>query len=122
LSEAHVVHAIEGRLRIRLRRIKNDPAGAEAVSSRMRAVDGVRRVAANPLTATITITYDRSIVSAPVLIGKLSDVIGVAVSAAMTGTPSVHARALANVGHRASQAMLKKVLEAAVQRALLSLI
>ncbi len=51
------VHALEGRLRIKLPGIKRAPRKAQEVELRLRQLSGVAEVTANPVTGNVLILY-----------------------------------------------------------------
>jgi hypothetical protein len=52
------VHAIHGRLRIRVPAVKRNADRAAELARRLRLLDGVREVVANPTTANVLVVYD----------------------------------------------------------------
>jgi hypothetical protein len=57
----HVVHAIPGRIRLKVAPLKDNPRLAEAIQDRLGAVRGIRWVETNPRTGSVLILYGRSI-------------------------------------------------------------
>ena len=53
-----VVHAIDGRMRIRIADIKGRPAKARAVEATLRGMRGVLTVTASPVTGSVLIHHD----------------------------------------------------------------
>jgi hypothetical protein len=51
------IHALDGRLRIKAPGVKGSPARGLEVESRLRQVDGIDHVTANPTTGNILILY-----------------------------------------------------------------
>ncbi len=56
--EALYVHALEGRLRLRIPRVKGAAEQARAVERLLLQVTGVEYVSANPLTGSVLILYN----------------------------------------------------------------
>ena len=52
------IHAIEGRLRIKVPEVKRSPEVARRVESQFCAIDGVLEVGANPVTGNVLFHYD----------------------------------------------------------------
>ena len=52
------LHALEGRLRIKLSDVKGSSHDAREVARRMRGIRGVERATANPLTGNLLVVYD----------------------------------------------------------------
>lgn len=57
-DKAKILHAIPGRIRIRLPRIKGDARRARQIETQVARVPGVRRAEANPLTGSLLLRYD----------------------------------------------------------------
>ena len=55
-----VVHAIPGRVRVKISRLRENPALARDVQERLSAVQGIERVEVNCLTGSVLILYDRT--------------------------------------------------------------
>jgi len=53
-----VVHAIPGRLRLKVDKVKGDPAFAQKAEDTLGQVSGIERVEAKPLTGSVLIYYD----------------------------------------------------------------
>jgi hypothetical protein len=53
-----VVHAIPGRLRLKVDKVKGDPVFAQKAEDTLRQVSGIERVEAKPLTGSVLIYYD----------------------------------------------------------------
>jgi Heavy metal associated domain 2 len=52
------IHALDGRLRLKAPKVKGSPARALEIESRLRQVDGIDHVTANPTTGNILILYN----------------------------------------------------------------
>ena len=65
------VHAIEGRLRIKVPEVKRAPARARQLEERFRAVEGIRDVRANPLTGNVLFLHDPRRVAARQILAAL---------------------------------------------------
>jgi hypothetical protein len=122
LSGAQVLHAIEGRLRIRIAAIKNDADRASDVRAAICTIRGVRSVAANLVTASVTITFDSRELAASALMARLSDVLGCPVVVRRTSDCLPSADAVARAHDKAVRAVLTKVMEAAIRHALLAFV
>lgn len=60
----HYVHHVPGRIRVRTPALKRNPARAAHVESALEAVEGVLDCDINVLTGSVTIRYDRDVISA----------------------------------------------------------
>jgi hypothetical protein len=56
-GEIRVVHAIPGRIRLKVSRLRGNPASAAEIEVRLSALDGVDRVTASPTTGSVVVTY-----------------------------------------------------------------
>jgi Heavy metal associated domain 2 len=55
-----VVHAIPGRVRVKISRLKEEPAFAREIQERLSAVRGIQQVEVNPVTGSVLVLYDRT--------------------------------------------------------------
>jgi hypothetical protein len=58
LEDIAVVHTIPGRLRLRVEKVKGDPAFARKVQNTLSRVPGIKQVEAKPLTGSVLIQYE----------------------------------------------------------------
>src|SRR5262249_50071113 len=65
------IHAIEGRLRIKVPEVKRSPARARQVEELFRGVDGIQEVGANPVTGNVLLLHDRGRIAARQILGAL---------------------------------------------------
>ena len=56
-------HLIDGRMRVKVQKIKRQPAHAREIENMLRPMDGVTRVDANPLTGNVLVLFDSDIVT-----------------------------------------------------------
>jgi hypothetical protein len=56
-KEIEVVHAIPGRVRLRIARVKHNPPLAEEIQKRFSAIQGILQVEANPVTSSVLLIY-----------------------------------------------------------------
>lgn len=68
-----IVHAVPGRIRLKISRLKRDPKYAVAIRERLLSLPGIRRVEANPLTASVLVSYNESATTFPALVPNLSE-------------------------------------------------
>ena len=57
MEQVKVVHALPGRVRLKVRELKENPALAGAVQKRLAGIRGVQLVDANSLTGSVLVTY-----------------------------------------------------------------
>src|SRR5919109_2264942 len=53
-----VVHAIPGRVRVKIAQLRDNPEFAREIRERLSGVRGIRRIEANPLTGSLLVLYD----------------------------------------------------------------
>lgn len=70
---SHYVHHVPGRLRVRAVAVKGSEEKASAVRALLQSTSGVRSVAANPVTGSVTIHYDQHATSHSALVNLLSE-------------------------------------------------
>jgi copper chaperone CopZ len=122
VSEAHIVHVVDGRLRVRVRSIKNDPFLSDAIARRIRQVPGVQRATANPVTGSLTITYDPSTVTAQAVRSELAAILGIELTAILSIKTSTCSRAVPHTGRTLLDVVVTRAVEAALQRAVMALL
>lgn len=114
-------HHVPGRLRIRSRRIKNQPAAADAVQQLMRSVPGVQAALANTLTGSVTIHYDVA-TTADSLVGVLHAHGYIQDPSIPQSQPSLPNGEGADVAGRIASRLAGAVAEKAVERAVFAMI
>jgi hypothetical protein len=67
------VHALEGRLRIKIPEVKAAPSQAREVESHLQLLTGMEEVAANPLTGNVLILYDPTLLREDQIISTLQE-------------------------------------------------
>jgi Heavy metal associated domain 2 len=60
IGDMKVVHAIPGRVRVKIARLKENPVLAREVQARLSAVQGIQHVEVNPVTGSVLVLYDRT--------------------------------------------------------------
>ena len=76
VQDVQIVHALPGRIRLKLDRLRKDPPYADEIHRELSKVSGIRRLEANPLTATLLIEYDPGVLNLLVLHPSLSTSLG----------------------------------------------
>jgi hypothetical protein len=74
-QEVTVVHALPGRLRLKVPRVKGDAAFARRVEERFRAVPALLEVTAVPLTGSVVVHYDPQAITSPAALLALSEAV-----------------------------------------------
>ncbi len=89
-----VVHAIPGRIRVKIPQVKDDTELARAIPEWLVGVPGIERVETSALTGSVLVLYDRDRLSPEALGGMLPallpgvDLRGIDVAQALSGPPS----------------------------------
>ncbi len=60
-----VVHAIPGRIRLKVSQIRENPLFADQIEQRLATIPGVQKVTINPLTSSVLVLYDTAVVASP---------------------------------------------------------
>jgi hypothetical protein len=121
------IHHLPGRLRVRVASIKGNAQRASTLGYLLTEIEGVRSVAANPLTGSVLVYYDPATLS----VGTLMAQIPASEKHPRCSTPirkhAVESKSLSRaLGQAAVQriaaAVAKHILEAALERAIMALI
>ena len=70
-SVPYVIHAIDGRVRVRVPAVRGSSAMADAVTAQLSALDGVNRVHATPITGSVVVYYTRELTSSEAILAAL---------------------------------------------------
>ena len=126
ITRVHVaspyVHALTGRLRIKVAEVKGSPVKALEVERQLRTVDGVSHVTANSTTGNVRVLYaperiaQHDVMDALQRLGCLQR--GGAVQAATAG----HGRPLDGLGDALAETLVRTTVELALQRLVSALI
>lgn len=68
----HYIHHVPGRLRVRTAVVKRNEKQATAVKALLQSTEGVRTVAVNPLTGSVTVHYDEKTTNSSALLDVLN--------------------------------------------------
>ena len=107
-----IVHAIDGRLRLKITKIRKNTVAASMLEESLCTIDGVKKVKATPLTGSVLIEYDEWQISSH----ELVELFGLA--SHPQGTDSVNGHPNADAGRLrrvASEALLRVMIEVAGQ-------
>ena len=117
------VHALDGRLRIKVPEVKNTPSKARQVETQLNCLGGVTRVNANPITGNVLILYNPEYVQQSDIIKVLWDL------DCLQGqsTPGDQPRSMSKAGseglmERVAGSMAQSILEIALTRFVTALI
>ena len=62
IDEFTVIHALPGRVRLKVAGIKNNPSLAQEIKQRLSNKAGVSRVQINPITGSVLMYYDPRVI------------------------------------------------------------
>ena len=116
MNGAQVLHAIDGRLRIRVCKIKHEPRMARDLCRAVRSLAGVRRVVANLVTGSVVITYDETRLSRAALRNELTRISGGDLST-LPVAPATYSTLVAFTGRQLIRTVLETAMRAALKRA-----
>jgi hypothetical protein len=80
LEDIRLVHAIPGRIRLKLERIKGDPEQARDIESRLATVRGIHRVEVSSLTGSVVATFDPALLESLDFHFAVANALGIAAS------------------------------------------
>ena len=73
IKGVQVVHAMPGRVRLRISKVRDNPAFAQKAQDKLGRVPGVKRVEVKPLTGSVLIFYDAAVLLAAGAMAALTD-------------------------------------------------
>lgn len=76
LKNITVVHALPGRVRLKIPQVKENPELARQAREKLGQVPGIRRVEANPATGSLLILYDLAMLASLETLGPLGEIFG----------------------------------------------
>jgi copper chaperone CopZ len=110
------IHALKGRLRIKLRKVKGSAQEALEVEQQLRAVEGVRSVQANPTTGNVLIRYNPDVIEQSAVLGALQR-LGCMQQDEVAWMPATsHNRAVEGLGEALAETLVRTTVELALQR------
>ena len=115
------LHALDGRIRIKLAGVKGSPTTASLVEERLRRCDGVVEVTANPVTGNVLIIYDPARVKQATLMEELRP-FGTARSDSGSGATPRSGHDRPSAAQRLAETVMSTVLEAAMHHLVIALI
>jgi hypothetical protein len=116
-AESTYIHALEGRLRIKVAGVKGTPAGASRVEAHLRSVDGILEVIANPMTGNVLVLYDPGTTHQDAIVGALR-----ALGCLPYKSPGTERASEPQLLLRVARVVAQAATEAALQQALTALI
>ncbi|HTY22668.1 MAG TPA: hypothetical protein VMC85_06030 [Desulfomonilaceae bacterium] len=117
----YYLHAVPGRLRIKIPLLKRNPERAMELRKLLRRVAGITSTSTSTVTGSVTINYDRDIVRPNSILNLLAHENYIDLGEAISGYKPAEA-VVSNVGKTVSKALLSLALERALQGSSLSFI
>lgn len=111
------VHAIDGRLRVRLPALRGNRRAAAELRRELRALPGVNTVTPNPLTGSVLVEYDSTRLSNDDILDRLGVEPPAATDASATGSLFGDE---SSAGPKVQDVVAEKVIEFAAERLLLA--
>jgi copper chaperone CopZ len=116
----YVIHAIDGRVRVRVPAVRGSSATADAVSAQLRALEGVDRVHANQTTGSVVVHYRRGATSSEAILAALG--VDVHLAPQSDGIGSARGAARSQEASPLTTRVLHLAMDLAVQRLLMALV
>jgi hypothetical protein len=73
IKGVHVVHTMPGRVRLKVDKVKGNPAFAQKAQDKLSRVPGIKSVEAQPLTGSVLVYYDAAALLAEGALAALTD-------------------------------------------------
>jgi len=116
----YVIHAIEGRVRVRVPAVRGSSAMAEAVTAQLRSLDGVDRVHANQTTGSVVVHYRRGATSSEAILAALG--VDVPLAPQSDGIRPARGASCSREASPLTTRVLHLAMDLAVQRLLMGLV
>jgi hypothetical protein len=120
-NTAPYIHALDGRLRIKLATVKGSPTKAVEIEGRLRSHPGIMHVNANPITGNVLILYDHQILAQHELLDTLRS-LGYLREPGSTGGSNGTAASSPPLGKILADSLARTTMEMAVQGLIRALI
>jgi len=95
-----LVHALPGRVRLKIARLKGDPALAGEAQTKLGRVPGIKEIAANSITGSVLLLYDQKQLMSLESLATLSELLAQLLPDLDTGSFSAWLTAVADGGGR----------------------
>jgi cation transport ATPase len=116
------IHALNGRLRIKVIKIKGSAQKAMEVEQRLREVEGVRYVRANPTTGNVLIRYHPDTIEQSAVLDALQRLGYLQQGGAVQPPDGGYSWAIEGLGEAMAETLVRTTMELAVQRLVSALI
>jgi copper chaperone CopZ len=116
------IHALNGRLRIKVAELKGLPMKALEVEGQLRKIDGITQVRANPTTGNVLVLYDPARIGQYEILGTLQRLGYLRENGNIQTAVRNHHRAFDGLGEAMAETLVRTTMELAVQRLVSALI
>jgi hypothetical protein len=116
------LHALEGRLRVKVAAVKGSPQKASEVEQRLYRSDGIIQVTANPITGSVLILYDSQRLSQEAILSHLRTLGCFVEQPKVPTTPKKEEQDQPGFGQELMQTVVRSTMEFALQRLVFALI
>lgn len=116
------IHALNGRLRIKVVKIKGSAQKAMEVERQLREVEGVSYVRANPTTGNVLIHYHPDTIAQSAVLGALQRLGYLQQDGVVQPPDGGHSWAIEGLGDALAKTLVHTTMELAVQRLVSALI
>lgn len=116
------IHALDGRLRIKVTELRGLPVKALEVEEQLRMIDGINHVRANSTTGNVLVLYDPARVGQYEILGALQRLGYLRENSSVQTAARSHSLAFDGVGETFARTLVHTTLELAVQRLVSALI
>ena len=106
-SPSGCVHALPGRLRVKLAAVKKSPAVAQQVKRALQEEWGVVEAAANPVTGSVLVRYDGQMTTPQAILARLAPF-------GLSSTAAPVPNALSDFSHQFTKAVGKELVKLAL--------
>ena len=114
--DSSYLHALEGRLRIKIECVKGSPDAAEEVETLLASIDGIERATANPSTGNVLVLYNPARLTQGEILELLRD------AGLVRERSAGHAHRVGIEPQTLANAIVRSSVEYALQRLLTALI
>ena len=116
------VHALNGRLRIKVPEVKGLPIKAVELEGALRNIDGITSVRANPTTGNVLVLYDPAKIAQYEVLGALQHLGYLQENGAIQTPARGRPRGYEGLGEAMAETLVRTTMELAVQRLVRALI
>jgi copper chaperone CopZ len=116
MSAPYYLHAIDGRVRIKVPVIKGSAANAARITCALEALVGVQNAKANPTTGNVLVLFDQSVLGQQQIIAKLIEMDCFGPATAWHSSPQ------SPLAGRIAESVVQSAVQVALERVILALV